>query len=68
MELHVCISDISGDRVDHQPIRTKTHASLRDSLQNILDGPISNYQLADRGVSWDSTVAREYKVKFQVSR
>ena len=62
MDLQVCLADPNGSNVNYQPIRTKSDASLRDSLQNILDGPITNYQLADSGASWDSTIAREYKV------
>ena len=62
MDLHVCVVDLTGTNVDYQPVRTKTDASLWSSLQNVLDGPISNFQLADSGVSWDSTIAREYKV------
>ena len=62
LDLHVCIADPDGSNVNYQPVRTKSDASLRDSLQNVLGGPIRNYRIADGGASWDTTIAREFKV------
>jgi hypothetical protein len=63
MDLMICVRHEDGQPTVHQRITTKADSSLLESLENVLTQPVfHNYKLLDPGVTWMSTVAKEFKV------
>jgi len=63
MDLMVCIRNMELQTTDHLNVRTRADSSLRDSLENVLDQPVTRlYRLVDPELDWDTTRAREFKV------
>ena len=63
MDLMICIRDEDDCNTEHKKVKTRTNATLHDSLCNVLDQPLEyKYRPQDPGVTWHGTIARQLKV------
>lgn len=63
MDLMICIRNEDRTDAEHRKVKTRTNATLSESLINVLEQPLEyRYRLQDPEVTWNGTLAKQFKV------
>ncbi|KAK3604343.1 hypothetical protein CHS0354_000341 [Potamilus streckersoni] len=63
MDLYVCIMNKDRSVIFQEPVRTRSEATLQESLENLLSGHINEYDFVETGITWQRSRAYEFKGK-----